>query len=756
MRDRYYAHTKPAPDDPENPDKRAPKSEWQVLEDHLRAVADMAASFAASFDSADWARLAGLWHDLGKYRETFQRYLEGNPIPGADKQHAIIGALHAAKLIRPGDRPVGERSLAYMIAGHHGGLPDWAATHGKSSLHDRLKEASGFLEEARMARPPSDILDAGTPAYPAALGGDTSFWIRMVFSCLVDADRLDTERFGSPEKAGERGMPFDADRLCGLLEDALATLGKRNTLEPINVLRTGVQTACKAAGKLAPGVFSLTVPTGGGKTLASARFALEHARIHQLKRVIYVIPYTSIIEQTADIFSIFGDAVVEHHCQVIEPDAESEEIAGDRNRLHLRLATENWDAPIIVTTAVQFFESLFSANPSRCRKLHNIAESVVILDEAQLLPPPFLAPILQALRQLTTHYGVTLLLCTATQPALRSRIDGSTEFHGFDEIREIIPDPAALHRGLRRTRLELVQDLQPVADLPTLARQLHEHESILCIVNTRRACRELHAELLALDPTAIHLSAYMCGQHRSEMIARIKLNRLSGNPLRVISTSLVEAGVDVDFPVVYRSLAGLDSIAQAAGRCNREGRIAVGGLVRVFVEPDARRLLPGSEFTRRNLPDWLDDPFHPAHFEAYFRDLYWQRGPRLDECEILKKLTEPEGRYAFRSAADAFRLIPDESLPVVVRYGEGAAILARLRSEEPSRTLFRRLQRYTVTIPRHLHAQLVADGIVIESDRWPGFFYQAENAAALYDQDVGLTPEAYIGSAARPPGELMV
>jgi len=323
-----------------------------------------------------------------------------------------------------------------------------------------------------------------------------------------------------------------------------------------------------------PGIYTLTVPTGGGKTLSSMGFALNHAVKYGKHRVIYVIPYTSIIEQTADQFrAIFGEAVIEHHSNLDSTDEAKENARS-------RLACENWDAPVIVTTTVQFFESLFASRTSRCRKLHNIVNSVVILDEAQLLPPDFLAPILEALKELQKNYGVTVVFCTATQPALGPHKTMDFDFKGIDGMKEIMDDPAMLHKALKRTEIRQVRNLEPLT-WDDVAGEITNNESVLCIVNRRDDARTLW-ELL--PEGSIHLSALMCGAHRVRKIKEIKERLRNGVPTRVVSTQLVETGVDVDFPVVYRAMAGLDSIAQAAGRCNREG-LRAKGKVFVFTPP---------------------------------------------------------------------------------------------------------------------------------------------------------------------------
>jgi len=416
------------------------------LDEHLTSVADLAAEFACAF-GPEWARLAGRWHDLGKYRQRFQNYIRLASGFEADAHirgevgkapHSTAGAILAC------DRfGAAGRVLAYLIAGHHAGLADWFG-----GLEGRLTTIDGRaeLDEARAENPPPHILDHGDfkPNLRAIPGGRDGFalWVRMLFSALVDADFLDTERYMDAEKFAQRNQWPTLDRLVPRFDAHMAKFAAQADPTPVNTLRADILRQCREKAAFAPGLFSLTVPTGGGKTLSGMAFALEHARTHSKRRVIHVIPYTSIIEQTADIFrSIFGEAVIEHHS-----NAESEP---SQENTASRLACENWDAPIVVTTNVQFFESLFAARTSRCRKLHNLVDSVVILDEAQLLPPEFLQPILDVLRLLTRHYGVSVVLSTATQPALSTReyFDPSQNLRGLDDVREIIDDPDALYQA---------------------------------------------------------------------------------------------------------------------------------------------------------------------------------------------------------------------------------------------------------------------------------------------------------------------
>ncbi len=720
------------------------------LADHLNEVGMLAAGFAQA-KGTNWAGLAGRWHDLGKYRQRFQNYIRLASGFEADAHikgeagrapHSTAGALLACDRFGPAGRV-----LAYLIAGHHAGLSDW---FGALDARLNADASRSELTEALAENPPAELLDAGNfkPDLRTIPGGKNGFalWVRMLFSALVDADFLDTERYMDPDKFAQRNTWPTLEELTPQFDAHMTRLATKAQPTPVNTLRADILAECRAQAKLAPGLFSLTVPTGGGKTLSSMAFALEHARTHSKRRVIHVIPYTSIIEQTSDIFRvIFGEAVIEHHS-----NAESEP---GRENSASRLACENWDAPIVVTTNVQFFESLFAARTSRCRKLHNLVDAVVILDEAQLLPPEFLQPILDVLNLLTRHYGMTVVLSTATQPALSTReyFDTRQNMRGLDNVREIIGDPDALYQALERVQVRLPTDWHAPTDWPQLSAELAAHNSVLAIVNTRKDARALWEQM---PQGTLHLSALMCGAHRSQVIADIKTRLRNSVPTRVVSTQLVEAGVDVDFPVVYRALAGLDSIAQAAGRCNREGRMAKKGKVVVFIPPKPAPpglLRKGEDACRNVLHGVTDQPLARTRFAAYFEHLYF--GCQLDKEGICNLLEVESSTLAvnFRSASNKFRLIADEdTMPIVVRYqgsdGQDDSIdkwLATLRKSGPERWLMRKLQRYTVNLHRNQAMQLLDQGDIEEI--MPGLFVQVSDW--LYDPELGLNPD---GSPPRP------
>lgn len=690
--------------------------EWHRLDEHLRKTAEKARDFAAAWGASDWAWNAAWLHDLGKADSRFQRYLrEQNGLDdgGYDYGHVNHSSAGAA-CAEDQCKPFG-RILAYLIAGHHAGLPDWdTATTGQAALsyrlsegRENLKQVSAFADEVlsklRHAAPPQSMKRE-----------NFHFWVRMLFSCLVDADFLDTEQFMQADRAEERGRYPVLANLAPRLFEALDKLERNAVRSNVNTIRAEIRRTCEQKAEMPKGLFSLTVPTGGGKTLSAMAFALRHALKHGQQRIIYVIPYTSIIEQTGRVLAdIFGrENVVEHHSN-LSPEKET---------LRSQLATENWDAPIIVTTNVQFFESLYAAKPSRCRKLHNIANSVIILDEAQLLPPELLTPCKNAIKELVANYGVTLVLATATQPAL-----------GLEAV-EIIPAKMKLYERLKRTNLTFPTDLNKPTDWPTLARQLQQHEQVLCVVNSRRDCYDLFQLMPA---GTIHLSALMCGAHRSEVIDDIRQRLATNQPVRVISTQLVEAGVDIDFPVVYRALAGLDSIAQAAGRCNREGK-RERGEVHVFVppKPAPRGLLRKGEDTTRDLCATGFDPHRPDAFTRYFQLFYSRVNDTGSKFyDLLVKDVNPEMKVQFRTAAEEFKLIDDAAQqPVIVRYRDSAQWIDRLRHVGPAREIMRALQRYTVNLPRRMVDQMCDDGRLEEP--WPGIV--AQSGFDIYDRQTGL------------------
>ena len=758
-----------------DPIAHAPEAPGQPphdLQAHLLAVGTLARGFAQDF-GPDWAQLAGIWHDLGKYRPGFQRYLalSSNPdghiegrVSGREKTHSAAGALWAIQqLNQPKGLPLGH-VLAYLIAGHHAGLDDW-----HSGLNERLKNADSQeeLQSALAEVPPAHhgILHPTLSAPPRIPGGEAGFalWVRMLFSCLVDADFLDTEAYFDTGKPARRSGFPTLVQMQVAFDQHMAAKAQSAPPTPVNTLRADILRQCRAKAALESGFFSLTVPTGGGKTLSSLAFALEHAKAHGQRRIIYAIPYTSIIEQTAEVFrGVFAalgeEVLIEHHSQADAPSATE--------TARSRLACDNWDAPLVVTTNVQLFESLFAAKTSRCRKLHNLAGSVIVLDEAQQLPPAFLNPILGTLKLLVKHYGVTVVLCTATQPALTQTdcFDPARNINGLEAVREITDDPDHLYRQLDRVQVELPTNWHTPTPWAEVAERVMQEDCVLAIVNTRKAARELHRLLPA---GTLHLSALMCGAHRKAVIdnikARLRAKRegTATEPLRVVSTQLVEAGVDLDFAVVYRALAGLDSIAQAAGRCNREGllRDAQGqlckGRVVVFVPPDklpAGQMRKAADACTSVLYGHAGNPLARGLFERYFQQFYYS--VNLDEKGIAAMLKVDDRKtlaVQFRSAAEAFKLIDDaDQATVVVRHAphreELAQWLAMLERDGPKRWVMRKLQRHTVTIPQRMADKMLAQGSLTLPI--PGLYVQADTDN-LYDPQLGLKLE---GDVYNPSG----
>lgn len=755
-----------------------PTATWEPLSAHLREVGELAECFAAQFGAGQLGQLAGLLHDIGKASPQFQAYIAAGRQEGIrGPDHSTAGAIEAERLLGP---RLG-RMLAFAIAGHHAGLPDYPDLHRRQQKPDIPDYSSwgahvGQLPGAAELRSPMQFTQNAHGGFSQA------FLTRMLFSCLVDADFLATESFyaRADGREPERGPVESADgqrARLGRLQDALSTyMARKRLAAPENELnRLRAHVLDHAVGKAAepPGLFTLTVPTGGGKTLTSLAFALEHARRHGLRRVIYVIPYTSIIEQTADVFrdalgpDHAGD-VLEHHSTFDWDvprniaDADSE---GPSGLVKLRKAAENWAAPLVVTTAVQFFESLFARRTSQCRKLHNIAGSVVVLDEAQTLPLHLLRPCMAALNELAANYRTSAVLCTATQPALRV-CDGFRDENrapravaqkvGFDidDDRELAPEPARLYAALKRVE---VHRLPGETDDATILARFAEQPQMLCIVNTRAHARELYDALRAQTDEQegiYHLSTLMCPVHRRTVLAAVRerLDPTNPKPVRLIATSLIEAGVDVDFQEVWRAVAGLDQVAQAAGRCNREGRLGPSG-GRTFVFYPAGRNPAPNVATNVECAEGVFrqglDPLSLEGVKAYFEQLYWRRGAdamdaaRLDNqpWPILQAIRERrDGTFEFEAIDRAFRMIDDLQETVIVPYDEAAKrLLAKIAAaDRPTATDLRKLQQYAVAIPKREHSEWCAAGVLRAVSPCLGEAMLCFNDLAHYRDDTGV------------------
>ena len=693
----------------------------QDNQSHMVGVGERAALFASDFGMGEWGRLMGLLHDKGKERRAFQQHikkesgLDERAVVEGDYSHAYVGALLVKKWF-----PKYYQLIDNPLMGHHRGLYDDG---------DRRK-----VHEAEI--PPEVVVDSIDVDLALPKIGqikDVHHLVRMLYSCLVDADYLDTEAFMLPDQSGMRGGCVAAGELEKRMVSFLDRLKADAVDTEVNRIRNEVQGYCRESSGGEPGFYSLTVPTGGGKTLASVLWAVKHLVKNGLKRVIIAIPYTSIITQTAAVLrGVFGDdLVLEHHS-----NADFSEQNGDIEQVRRRaLATENWDYPIVVTTNVQLFESLFSNKPASCRKLHNLAKSVLILDEVQTLPRHFLQPIVDSLDTLVRVFGASVLFTTASQPVLTGRIVGCNRmvsFDGLPKIQEIVPPDARLHDRLRRVELRFDAEC---SDYDTIATDMAKCPRVLCVVNTRNDAREIYNRL-PQEGQIFHLSRMMCPAHIKEVISQVKatLGRDSTTVVRVVSTQLVEAGVDIDFPVVFRQEAGLDSILQAAGRCNREGKLQKGE-TRVFRlnKPLPKGSLTDANNARLNMVgdyDW----FAPEAMEAYFRQLY-SRTDSFDKLGIKELLYKQE--MQFESAAEAFRLIDDSTVPVIVNWKNSMDLVDRMRREGVSYGLMKVLSQFSVGVRRREMDILRGAGAIEEVAE--GIYCIPDSG--FYDSAVGLKVE---------------
>jgi len=709
----YYAHSTDKQD----------KRDWQLLKDHLENVADIASEFSRELNAEQFGYAAGLLHDIGKYSPEFQKRLDGTNIR---VDHSTAGAQEARKLYGIFQ----SRILEYIITGHHGGLLNYGTKErglDERLLRPFLPDYSAYKSE--ILAPDLNKVSPSLTPINNKMGFAISFYTRMLFSCLVDADFLDTERFLSPDKSSLRGQYEAFNELFTKFDNHMKN--KLSTAEenPINKYRREIYEQCIEKAELPPQIFSLTVPTGGGKTLSSMAFALNHLKKHNLNRILYVIPYTSIIEQNADVFrKIFGNqSVLEHHSNYDPKNEKSENT--DVAQEKLKLSSENWDIPIIVTTNVQFFESLFSNRVSRCRKLHNLAKSVIILDEAQMLPTGFLKPCLSALSELVVNYGATVVICTATQPNLNGLLDESVR------PIEIIRSPQELYEVFRRVHMT---DLGDLSDADLSAR-LNEHKQVLCIVNTRKHAQKLY-EQLSKPESCYHLSARMCPVHRRKKLKEIKDLLKNGAECRVVSTQLIEAGVDIDFPAVYRAMSGIDSICQASGRCNREGKLASG---EVYVFRSTEDYGKATHWQSRvaeigsMIFDEWDDPLSLPAVDRYFEKLYSYEGDGLDKKKILSSFEERlrDIAFPFEDVADAFNLIENDTRDVIIPYDDKArSIIKQIQQTGFPGKYVRNLQGYTVNIYVEEFKELEKRGAISSiADR----FFVLEKLDD-YSEDIGL------------------
>ena len=700
---------------------------FQSNEEHSKGVANLAATFADKIGFGDWGMVLGMLHDKGKEQQEFQRYIRKvsgymPEIKNVERTpHAYVGALMAQQLY-PKFFPL----LSMPIMAHHAGLYDYTDFIKKMEVEmptDVQSEKSMKLE---------------MPKDKAFNPQDFHHLVRVLYSCLVDADFLDTEEFMDEARAESRKKQKPISELLPLLEQYLSELSEKSAMTELNVLRSSIQELCRQSASEIPGFYSLTVPTGGGKTLSSLLWAMLHAVRHGKDRIIIAIPYTSIIVQTAAILrKIFGaENVLEHH-SVFDAEVAFNEYGEDIDGMKLsqRLATENWDYPIVVTTNVQLFQSMFSNKPSSCRKLHNICNSVLILDEVQMLPMEHLQPIVDGLSAYQRLFNTSVLFTTASQPVLSGEHRGCNpmvKLKGLSSVKEIIPDEMCLHDKLRRVNLHF--DKQPV-DYDALAEKLLQHDKVLCIVNTRKDAQEVYSRL-PQEGCVYHLSRMMCSAHIQKVIAEIKdaLKNPEVKTIRVVATQLIEAGVDIDFPIVFRQEAGLDSVLQAAGRCNREGKLGISdAYVFSFNHPLPLGALSKGSNTLKNMIG-VSDWFAPETMEDYFIRLY-RNSDTFDKAEVEERMKP--GELYFETISKEFRLIDDKGINVVVNYEHSMELVHEIKEKGISYDLMKRLSKYMVNLRERDFKKLmkerlldeVIDGIYVLSD------------CAQYDVSTGLVTD---------------
>lgn len=697
--------------------------EGQSIEAHLKGTGDLAETFAAEFGAAANGKLCGLAHDIGKYSDEFQLRLRG----GKKVDHATAGAIECFKIKAAFE--------AVCVIGHHSGLPnvghkDADTTESQTFFGRKLRAEQGGIPDYRKnwnghIALPQDYFR------PSGRGFATAFYIRMLYSCLVDADYIDTETFMNGDAGRGNYEPLSA--LCDKLTAYISKWN--NPTREIDILRQKILNSCIEKASAPRGIFSLTVPTGGGKTVASMAFALNHAAANSMKRIIYVIPYTSIIEQNAKVFrDILGqENVVEHHSSV------SYELSENADELEYRsaLATENWDAPVIVTTAVQFFESLYANRSSKCRKLHNIANSVIIFDEAQMIPSNNLRPCVAAIAELVRAYNATAVLCTATQPAIDEML---LEYSKKESVVELCPDVDGMFEKFRRTSFEKEGRLTT----DELVSRLESQQQVLCIVNTRKFAQEVYEALPSEG--RFHLSTLMCPVHRKQKLDEIRERLKSGKTCRVVSTSLIEAGVDVDFPRVFREMAGLDSILQAAGRCNREGkRSAESSIVTVFEsENKVNKLIAvNRDAAEETVRDWTQ-PNTTSTIERYFKAYrdFLRNDDKSGVMTASEKGISGCG-LPFEWIAKEFKLIDQNTFTVYISVGEGKELISRLREGERSRELYRKAGMYSVSIYENHFNALINAGAAEPFGEDAAFLTDC----SLYSDEKGLSTDVDGGNA---------
>lgn len=688
----------------------------QTLKDHLCGTAELAGHFAGRFGKADWGYACGMLHDIGKYSLAFQDKIKNNSDRRVD--HSTAGA--KACFEKGGMYSF----MSYCIAGHHSGLPDYGSSSDLGNAPTLQGRKKKHIEDCDAYKSEIHIPEIKTLPFDPKNSPDPDFslsvFIRMLYSCLVDADFLDTEYF-MKEGRTQRETGEEPSVLLEKLKRHVAGWLLNEDTETVNGRRTEILRHCFECGRKERGIFQLTVPTGGGKTVASLAFALQHAVENQMDRVIYVIPYTSIIEQNAAVFrKILGEQnVLENHYNV---DYESTE-----ELKPMQLASENWDKPVVVTTNVQFFESLFANKSSKCRKLHNIANSVIIFDEAQMLPTDYLKPCIAVMEELAANFGSSIVLCTATQPAL------SPFFQREMPVTELCPRVEEQFRFFERVTFQNVGTISE----DELIEKLQKEEQALCIVNTKKRAQRLYQKMKGEG--VFHLSTAMYPKHRRRVLDKIRQLVKDGKRCILISTSLVEAGVDLDFCTVYRQLAGVDSMIQAAGRCNREGKRAAQDSFAYLFQFEEKEYVPGQQLqidVSKMLLSEGEDISSLHGIEKYFEALYHFRGESLDKKKIFEEFKDK--RYNFAKAAKEFKLIEENTLTVFIsREEEAEELLWQIKHHGYTKAGMRKAGQYCVQLYENDIEKLRGAGMLRQVPGGIENFYELVDSGQ-YSEEMGL------------------
>lgn len=688
----------------------------QTLKDHLCGTAELAGYFAGRFGKADWGYTCGMLHDIGKYSLAFQDKIKNNSNRQVD--HSTAGA--KACFEKGGMYSF----MSYCIAGHHSGLPDYGSSSDPGNAPTLQGRKKKHIEDCGAYKSEIHIPEIKTLPFDPQNSPDPDFslsvFIRMLYSCLVDADFLDTEYF-MKEGQTQREAGEEPSVLLEKLKKHVAGWLLNEDTETVNGRRTEILRHCFECGHKERGIFQLTVPTGGGKTIASLAFALQHAVENQMDRVIYVIPYTSIIEQNAAVFrEILGEQnVLENHYNV---DYESTE-----ELKPMQLASENWDKPVVVTTNVQFFESLFANKSSKCRKLHNIANSVIIFDEAQMLPTDYLKPCIAVMEELAANFGSSIVLCTATQPAL------SPFFQREMPVTELCPRVEEQFRFFERVTFQNVGTISE----DELIEKLQKEEQALCIVNTKKRAQRLYQKMKGEG--VFHLSTAMYPKHRRRVLDKIRQLVKDGKRCILISTSLVEAGVDLDFCTVYRQLAGVDSMIQAAGRCNREGKRAAQDSFAYLFQFEEKEYVPGQQLqidVSKMLLSEGEDISSLHGIEKYFEALYHFRGDSLDKKKIFEEFKDK--RYNFAKAAKEFKLIEENTLTVFIsREEEAEELLWQIKRQGYTKSGMRKAGQYCVQLYENDIEKLRGAGMLRQVPGGIENFYELVDSGQ-YSEEMGL------------------